>query len=619
MMSCLCPQVQPAAGRGRRVRQPYAECSAYFEEKNRYFQEVDDFELEEETPSPSAHLPAPRVDMHHDLDQHALEDAAADELDDERERHDLLQQSLIQQPALLHGRVSEKADVRVSALGLSPVNEEHSTVSSASPKTPWEASTCTAQDSEDEQEASPSQCPCTAEQDVAVPQFTTPAALTATRPSPLESFRLRHALTGGGPTRFSRPTPDPSHAPSSSGDPFTPVCQTSFMPPPSSHHCSTLSARRVSILGLSSRARRQSVMRVSTLTPPHINMAVVDDPPVIALLKECHQAAVVLLSEFIDELTGDSEICKIGEGTYGEAFKHAESIIKIVPMAGVQLVNGEPQKALTEMRDEVLLTNTLTKLRLTLIEHARGVDNGTDGFVHTQRIAVCEGAYPQKLVQAWEDWDSKNGSENDPVSSFDASQLYMVFVFDNGGRDLEKFELQDFRQVKSLITQVAAALAVGELACGFEHRDLHWGNIVVRPCQRHMLPLRLDGRQRGMRSHGVQATLIDFTLSRLQTEQGKALYCDLSSDPSLFKGTAGDPQAETYRRMKKLTHNRWEEFYPKTNCMWIFYLLEVLLTGKEFRATSDDMHELKQFKKRSLNYQSAKNMLNDEFFQDTLL
>lgn len=37
------------------------------------------------------------------------------------------------------------------------------------------------------------------------------------------------------------------------------------------------------------------------------------------------------------------QVRKIGEGTFGEAFKAGRVVFKIVPMEGEQLVNGEPQ------------------------------------------------------------------------------------------------------------------------------------------------------------------------------------------------------------------------------------------------------------------------------------
>ena len=48
-----------------------------------------------------------------------------------------------------------------------------------------------------------------------------------------------------------------------------------------------------------------------------------------------------------------------------------------------------------------------------------------------------------------------------------------------------------------------------------------------------------------MATHGLAVTLIDFTLSRLQTLTGDVAFCDLGADPDLFKGPRGDCQVGT--------------------------------------------------------------------------
>lgn len=81
-------------------------------------------------------------------------------------------------------------------------------------------------------------------------------------------------------------------------------------------------------------------------------------------------------------------------------------------------------------------------------------------------------------------------------------------------------------------------------------------------------------------SAGVTCTLIDFTLSRLAAAQGAVAFCDLSADPELFAGPRGDPQAEAYRRMKKLTRGDWQAYTPATNAAWLHYLADACLTHK---------------------------------------
>ncbi len=58
-----------------------------------------------------------------------------------------------------------------------------------------------------------------------------------------------------------------------------------------------------------------------------------------------------------------SGIRKIGEGTFGEAYKGNGLVFKIVPMEGSTLVNGEVQKRADEILAEVLVALRLNGLR----------------------------------------------------------------------------------------------------------------------------------------------------------------------------------------------------------------------------------------------------------------
>ena len=54
------------------------------------------------------------------------------------------------------------------------------------------------------------------------------------------------------------------------------------------------------------------------------------------------------------------------------------------------------------------------------------------------------------------------------------------------------------------------------------------------------------------------------------------LFFNLEEDPTLFQGQ-GDPQFEVYRTMRKAVKQDWETFCPKTNVVWIRYLVDKLL------------------------------------------
>lgn len=99
--------------------------------------------------------------------------------------------------------------------------------------------------------------------------------------------------------------------------------------------------------------------------------------------------------------------------------------------------------------------------------------------------------------------------------------------------------------------QVAFSLAVGETLLEFEHRDLHWGNVLLRAEPADQLPCQLLGRRYQLPTAGVRATLIDFTLSRLALD-GAVVYNNLAEDPTLFTAT-GDLQFDVYRQMRDAT------------------------------------------------------------------
>lgn len=150
--------------------------------------------------------------------------------------------------------------------------------------------------------------------------------------------------------------------------------------------------------------------------------------------------------------------------------------------------------------------------------------NVTAAFVETHSVGVCRGPYAAKLVQAWHAWDASHGSENDPVDGFERDQLYVVFAVADGGADLERSDVRSFEEARSILLQVstpprrqafaqmagdyftsrftsgrsdsielqcALALAVAEEACEFEHRDLHWGNILIKRQRSHTVTFRL--------------------------------------------------------------------------------------------------------------------------------
>ncbi|XP_059313371.1 serine/threonine-protein kinase haspin homolog [Lycium ferocissimum] len=336
--------------------------------------------------------------------------------------------------------------------------------------------------------------------------------------------------------------------------------------------------------------------------------------PFLALLAACGQSAPLTLFEILYKYCETQTITKVGEGTYGEAFKVGENVCKIVPFDGDFRVNGEIQKKSEELLEEVILSGTLNSLRA----HEGHLLNSCSTFIQTMDMRVCQGHYDASLLKAWEDWDGKHGSENDHPKEFPEKQCYVVFVQEHGGKDLESFVLLNFDEARSLLSQITLALAVSEAAYEFEHRDLHWGNILLSRKGLDTVQFSLEGRDIHVRTYGLSVSIIDFTLSRINTGED-ILFLDLSSDPELFEGPKGDKQSDTYRKMRDVTGEFWEGSFPKTNVLWLQYLVDILLLKKTYERTSKDERDLRSLKKRLNSYGSAREATSDPFFSDMFI
>ena len=89
---------------------------------------------------------------------------------------------------------------------------------------------------------------------------------------------------------------------------------------------------------------------------------------------------------------------------------------------------------------------------------------------------------------------------------------------------------------------------VAEKAFEFEHRDLHWGNILVRDTPTNKFSYKIGDKYFELKPKGVQASIIDFSLSRMiTTDDGCEIYNNLAEDPNLFICEGSDYQFEIYR------------------------------------------------------------------------
>ncbi|KAF9534691.1 hypothetical protein CPB83DRAFT_842772 [Crepidotus variabilis] len=285
----------------------------------------------------------------------------------------------------------------------------------------------------------------------------------------------------------------------------------------------------------------------------------------------------------------DMNFRKIGEASYSEVFGIGDVVLKVIPLRDEtkthqpDLEDGPAPSDAHDVRKEIIVT--------------RAMGDVYGGYVKLLKTYVVRGRYPEVLLRLWDEYNERKGSESCRPDSFTLSQVYAIIVLPNGGPDLEAYRFRNagktgWRQACSLFWQVTKSLAHAEHLVSFEHRDLHWGQILVKNLPYQSNALRtLNPNQRskpqGERiymddlSHGVQATVIDLGLSRMDAGDSTDGACVhwTPFDEEVFMGE-GDYQFDVYRMMKILTQESWEDFHPITNVLWLHYLLRKLLQSK---------------------------------------
>ncbi|MGH0134626.1 UNVERIFIED_CONTAM: hypothetical protein FKN15_023541 [Acipenser sinensis] len=292
------------------------------------------------------------------------------------------------------------------------------------------------------------------------------------------------------------------------------------------------------------------------------------------LFQECQQDGPLSFEECIP-LHKMQSCIKIGEGAFGEVFCMTNNndefvALKIIPIEGKPTRNGEMQKKFGEILHEVIVSKELSNL-------SKMEKNRTDGFITLHDLHCAKGLYPEPLLKAWDKFDKQRNSENDRPDFFEQDQLFLILAFEFGGIDLENMQskLSSLAVAKSILHQVTASLAVAEQALCFEHRDLHWGNILVKKTNLKEGKYTINGTTHNIVTNGVHINIIDYTISRLEIE-GLTVSCDISTDEQLFMGQ-GDYQFEIYRKMREENNNSWSEYNPHTNVLWLHYLTDKLL------------------------------------------
>jgi serine/threonine-protein kinase haspin len=335
------------------------------------------------------------------------------------------------------------------------------------------------------------------------------------------------------------------------------------------------------------------------------------------LLVEGGSNEVLDFKAWANRLSKRFKIMKLAEGSFGEVFKLGEKgigitaapvldayggcIMKVVPLNAESGPGSKKYSAIAEIVREVKLLKTMDKV---------------PGFARFRKVHVVQGRYPDSFLEAFRDFkeEGKDCHNEDP-ERFSSKQLFAIIEMDDAGTDLDSLRKPSVFQVHDIFWSTVVLLANAEEQVEFEHRDLHVGNICIKPGVAGgviEIPSELVSNMSAAPKSllglaGIRTTIIDYTLSRAASDPEKAdVIFDPFRDASLFKAVGVNPedkrQFETYRSMQscvvaahvsprqrgkgfsKLGKNVdiWSRFVPQTNIVWLSYILHVLL----FRANA---------------------------------
>ncbi|KAL0265874.1 UNVERIFIED_CONTAM: hypothetical protein PYX00_011591 [Menopon gallinae] len=280
--------------------------------------------------------------------------------------------------------------------------------------------------------------------------------------------------------------------------------------------------------------RKSSICNIMPPRPPARKKKTASPPPeeaqgnieIVDILME-----ICIRKVSFDELKL-KDVVKCGEATFSEVFRADDLIYKVVPIGD----------GCTDMDAFCRESYIFSKL------------SGEEGVCALRSVFVTTGKYPRKLLDAWDRYRHEFGSESERPTKYTKSQRFGVIVMENSGQDLEKYVFRDKADVKTFLRQFIECVARLERKYEFEHRDLHWGNVMIDD------------------TDGLRMRIIDFSLSRMRDKS--LVYMDLSKKPWLFEGDEGeDEQFGVYKEMRALCGNDWSRFTPMTNVLWIRYIV----------------------------------------------
>lgn len=322
---------------------------------------------------------------------------------------------------------------------------------------------------------------------------------------------------------------------------------------------------------------------------------------------------VISFDQWSTDLEPHFEITKIAEASFSEVYRlsarsrtsvrEQESVLKVVALKtpfdaplpcqmhsrAVRDREGQILKERAERDDNDVWKSDVADVvsEVKLLQNL----NHIPGFTNFRDLTILQGRPSPSFSNAWKTWNKsrprgKKSEFPDPSkkSNYDDNQLWAIVEMQDAGTDCEKLmeanALSSIWEIWDVFWGVCLSVAKAEETCRFEHRDLHMGNICVRPTRQGNDLVKCpaqDPLHCKLRFTGLETTVIDYTLSRadvlmsasrrsssltitsdsgvsactLDISASGVAYLDLDRDPAIFEGDASEEyQYEIYRYMR---------------------------------------------------------------------
>ncbi|KAI1961054.1 hypothetical protein LOZ58_003540 [Ophidiomyces ophidiicola] len=359
---------------------------------------------------------------------------------------------------------------------------------------------------------------------------------------------------------------------------------------------------------------RQKRKQKSPLKAPSIPLEDVINDYARPILREAIASKTVQdFNSWADRAAEMFDVEKIAEGSYGEVYQlhvrrenpkrdisklkieklkeYDNGVFKIVPLRARAGPGSKKFTSIPEVVAEVQMLKLLDAI---------------PGFARYRDVHVVQGRFPASYQAAWTRYSQTRDDCYNPdpskKKSYPDTQLWAILEMDNAGSELEKFDCSSIFQIYDIFWGVALALARAEQFAAFEHRDLHLGNICIKSTKEELPNRPIAKNSTGFGLSGLESTIIDYSLSRADillggTSNGcNVAWSDLDKK-QLFDAIGRDDDErllrDTYRLMRaEVYENRdstksqgepWKGFNPRTNLIWLSFLLTMLLTKGQAR------------------------------------